>query len=109
MFSFAIICHNSSLKCNKCHNSSKCHNGYNGVIIHISVIIYSKCYNGHNSHVTSHKCNNGLFQAFVITSGTPISCIYMEYSWYIPCICRPHRYPWDIHVYSWIYHVYPTG
>jgi hypothetical protein len=24
---------------------------YNGVIIHISVIIYSKCYNGYNSRV----------------------------------------------------------
>jgi hypothetical protein len=43
------------------------------------------------------------------TSGTPISCIYMEYTMYIPCICRPDRYPWDIHGYPWIYHVYPRG
>ena len=29
------------------------YNGYNDVIIHIRVIIYSKCYNGYNSHVMS--------------------------------------------------------
>ncbi len=29
------------------------YNGYNDVIIHISVIIYSKCYNEYNSHVIS--------------------------------------------------------
>ncbi len=45
----------------------------------------------------------------LLASGTPISCIYMEYSMYIPCICRPDRYPWNIHVYPWIYHIYPSG
>jgi len=29
------------------------YNGYNGVIIRISFIIYSKCYNGYNIHVIS--------------------------------------------------------
>jgi hypothetical protein len=27
---------------------------------------------------------------------------------YIPCICRPDRYTWDIHGKSRIFHVYPT-
>ena len=32
-----------------------------------------------------------------LSSGTPISSIYMGYTMYIPCICRPDRYTWDMH------------
>ena len=37
--------------CYKCHNGSNCYNGYNGVIMYISDIIYSKWYKGYNSTV----------------------------------------------------------
>jgi hypothetical protein len=50
------MCHNGSLNVISVimdRNVIMDYNGYNGVIIHISVIIYSKCYNGYNSHVIS--------------------------------------------------------
>ncbi len=58
-----------------------------------------------------------------ISSGTRIFGIYHEYTWYIPCICRPLTYTWNARtiymdipwistswiymVYPWIYHVCP--
>ncbi len=35
--------------------------------------------------------------SFLVTSGTPISSICLEYAWYIPCICRSQWYTWHIH------------
>ncbi len=47
------------------------------------------------THTVSHTDSQP--SPFILSSGTPIFGICLEYAWYIPCICRCPTYTWYIH------------